>query len=84
MSVWIKASEQMPPLNENVLILYKDKKDKLTYDNLYYGIAARVMDTNLHFERWTYWTEYCGYYEVVFWTRLVDMPRLRRAKNETN
>ena len=76
MSVWIKASEQLPPLNEQVLILFKDKKDKLTYDNLYYGIASRVMDTNFHYERWTHWMEYCGYYEIVFWTRLVDKPRL--------
>lgn len=82
MSVWMKASEQLPPLNEEVLILFKDKEDELNYENLMYGIASRVIDTNFKFERWTYWTEYSGHYEVVFWTRLVDMPRLENAESE--
>lgn len=43
MSVWVKASEQLPPLNEEVLILYKDKKDKLKYEDFYYGIAKRII-----------------------------------------
>ena len=76
MSVWVKASEQLPPLNEEVLILYKDKTDKLEYESLYYGIAQRYIDPNFKFERWSSYTEYQGYYEVVYWTRLVDMPRL--------
>lgn len=66
----------MPPKNEEVLILYKDKKDALTQDNLFYGIASWVEDSNFNFERWSYFTEYQGYYEVVYWTPLVDMPRI--------
>ena len=27
MSVWIKCKDKMPPLDEEVLILYKDKED---------------------------------------------------------
>lgn len=80
MSVWTKASEKLPPLNEEVLILYKDKKDSLTHENLYYGIAQRVIDSNFKFERWSYYTEYSGFYEVVYWTPLVDMPRIEVDK----
>ena len=29
MSVWIETKKEMPPLDEEVLILYKDKKDEL-------------------------------------------------------
>ena len=29
MSIWISTKDQMPPINEEVLILYKDKKDGL-------------------------------------------------------
>ena len=29
MSIWISTKDQMPPINEEVLILYKDKKDEL-------------------------------------------------------
>ena len=36
MSVWIETKKEMPPLNEAVLILYKDKKDELKEENLYY------------------------------------------------
>lgn len=78
MSVWIKTEDRMPTKNEEVLILYKDKTDKLTEDNLYYGIAKRIEDNNFHFERWSSFTEYQNYYEVVFWTPLVDMPNIKR------
>lgn len=77
MSIWIKPKDKMPPKDEEVLILYKDKKDELTEDNLFYGIAKRVEDTNFYFETWSRFTEYQGYYEVVYWTPLVDMPRLK-------
>lgn len=30
MSVWIKTEDRMPLKNEEVLILYKDKRDHLT------------------------------------------------------
>ena len=82
MSVWIKASEKLPPLGENVLILYKDKNDKLKHENLFYEIAQRVKDTNFGFERWSYFTEYPQYYEVVYWTPLIDMPRLEVDKED--
>ncbi len=77
MSVWIDVKEQMPPLDEEVLILYKDRKAELKEDNLYYGIAKWMEDSNFHFERWSHFTEYQGYYEVVYWTPLVDMPRIK-------
>lgn len=80
MSIWIKTEDRMPQLNEEVLILYKDKKEELTEDNLYYGLARWIEDSNFHFERWSYFTEYQGYYEVVFWTPLVDMPNIKRMK----
>lgn len=82
MSVWIKCKEKMPPLNEEVLILYKDKSDELTQENLFYGIASWVKDCNFGFERWTYFTEYSGYYEVVYWTPLIDMPRIEGSEDE--
>ena len=80
MSIWIRTSEKLPPPGEDVLILYKDKKDKLEYENLFYGIARRFRDTHFGFERWSSFTEYSGYYEVMYWTPLVDMPRLESDK----
>jgi len=76
MSVWIKASEQLPPLDEEVVILFKDKEDNIDYDNMYYALAKRYNDRSLGGERWSHFTEYQGYYEVVYWARLYDMPRL--------
>lgn len=78
MSVWIKTSEQMPPLGEEVVILYKDKKDALKESNLYYGIARRFIHKmfSSEYEDWSSFTEYQGYYEVVYWARLYDMPRI--------
>ena len=29
MGVWISTKDRMPPINEQVLILFKDKKDEL-------------------------------------------------------
>ena len=82
MSVWIKCDDRMPPLNEEVLILYKDKSDELTQENLFYGIASWGKDSNFGFERWSYFTEYQGYYEVVYWTPLIDMPRIEVKESE--
>ena len=42
MSVWKKANEEKPPLNEDVLILYKHKHDELKEKNLLYGIASWI------------------------------------------
>ena len=83
MSLWTKASEKFPPLNENVLILYKDIEESLDYENLYYGIATWYKDTNFGFERWSHFTEYQSYYEVVYWMPLVDMPRIEADKLES-
>lgn len=77
MSVWISTKDRMPPMNEQVLIWFKDKKDELKEENLFYGIASWIKDFNFGFERWTYFTEYSGYYEVIYWTPLVDMPRIK-------
>ena len=87
MSVWIKAKEQMPPIDEEVVILYKDKTDELIADNLYYGIAKRVIDrpfpsSSNTYETWSKFTEYQGYYEVVYWARLYDMPRIEKESEE--
>lgn len=84
MSVWtkIKTDNDLPPLNEEVMILYKDKTDELTEDNLYYGIARRLIDVNFNFEKWTHFTEYQGYYEVVYWARLYDLPHIRKDNQE--
>lgn len=82
MSVWIDVKEQMPPLDEEVLILYKDKKDELCEENLYYALAKRFVDkpflNSQGWEEWSRFTEYQGYYEVVFWARLYDMPNLAK------
>lgn len=85
MSVWIKCEDRMPPLNEEVLILFKDKNDKLTYENLYYGIAERHVHkpfpSSKGWEDWSYFTEYQGHYEVVYWTPLIDMPRIDKESD---
>ena len=70
MSIWISTKDQMPPINEEVLILYKDKKDELKEESW-------IKESNFGFERWSYFIEYSGYYEVVYWTPLVDMPRIK-------
>lgn len=82
MSIWIKVEEQKPPFDEEVLILFKDKKDELKEENLFYGIASWIKDSNFGFERWTYFTEYSEYYEVVYWTPLVDMPKIINKDRE--
>ena len=76
MSIWKKANEEKPPLNEDVLILYKYKDEKLKEKNLMYGIASWIRDQNFGFERWTYFTECSEYFEVIYWTPLVDMPHI--------
>ena len=82
MNIWKKASEELPPLNEEVLILYKDKTDDLKEENLFYGLASRVIDFNFNFERWSFFTEYCGHYEVVYWTRLYEKPCIEKEIEE--
>lgn len=80
MSVWKKANEEKPPLNEDVLILYKHRDEELKEENLLYGIASWTQDTNFCFERWTYFTEYPRYFEVIYWTPLVDMPHIEEGE----
>lgn len=86
MSVWIKCSDRMPPLNEEVLILYKYITDELSQDNLYYGIAKRIIykpfPSSEGWENWSSFTEYQGYYEIVYWTPLIDMPRIDKENKE--
>lgn len=84
MGIWIKVEDRMPPKNEEVLILYRDTKDELTEDNLFYGIAKWIEDNNFHFGRWSHFTEYQGHYEVVFWTPLVDMPNISRLQESNH
>jgi hypothetical protein len=84
MSVWIKASEQMPPLGEEVLILFKHKTDELKQENLYYAIAHRWIhkwfSNSEGVETWSTFTEYQGYYEVVYWARIYDKPTIEENK----
>ena len=78
MSIWIKASEQLPPTYEAVLILYKDNGDDLTEENLYYEIAYLTVDPNLGYTKWSSFTQYPDDCTVLYWTRLPDKPRLER------
>lgn len=86
MSIWNKCKDKMPPLNEDVLILFKYKKDKLTHRNLYYGIARRYINkpfpSSKGWEDWSTFTEYQCYYEVVFWTPLLDKPIIEGSDSE--
>lgn len=86
MSVWIKASEQMPPIDEDVLILFKYKTDELKQENLFYAVAHRYIDKWFSdsdgYETWSTFTDYQGYYDVVYWARLYDMPTIIEADKE--
>lgn len=81
MSVWIDVNYRKPPLEEDVLILYKQIDDELMEENLFYGIAHLFKTSlfgNKEYEtiKWSYFTAYQGLYEVCYWTPLVDMPRI--------
>ena len=83
MSVWIDAKKETPPLNEPVLILFKDKEDELKPENLFYAVAKRCICNPFNIadggvETWSTYTEYQGYYEVVFWARLYDKPSIKQ------
>lgn len=83
MSVWIEVNDRKPPLDEDVLILYKHKEDKLIEENLFYGIA-HLIKMNLFGTKeydWSHFTDYQGFYEVCYWTPLVDMPRIDCARD---
>ena len=84
MSVWVKAADQLPPLGEEVLILYKNKDSRLAYDNMYYGIArrciSRLFPSSKGVETWSTYTDYQSHYEVVYWAKLYDMPHIGRRK----
>ena len=83
MSVWIDVNDRQPTLDEDVLILYKHKDDELVEENLFYGIA-HLFEHNIFGNNncrridWSYYIPYQGCYEVVYWTPLVDMPRIKR------
>lgn len=78
MSVWIDVNDRRPPIDENVLILYKHRDDELKEENLYYGLSYRLKDYFNGECRWAYYVPYQGYYEVVYWTPLVDKPVIKR------
>ena len=86
MSVWNDAKKSLPPLGEEVLILYKDKKDELKIENLYYGISKRYIHKPFPsaegWEDWSRFTEYQSYYEVVYWTPLIDMPHIKEVDED--
>lgn len=76
MSVWINVQDKMPPLNESVLVLYKYKLDDITEENLKYSIAERVIDYTTKDERWSYFIHGSSNYKILYWTPLVDMPKI--------
>lgn len=80
MNKWNKCEDVMPPLNEEVLILYKDKADELKQENLFYGLSKRCKDTNFGYEKWASYIEYPGYYEVIAWMSLPNMPIVEEKK----
>ena len=86
MSVWIKASEQLPPLNEKVLILFKLKSEELKAENLEYATAERrihkMFPSSEGRECWSTFAEYQSYYEVVYWARLYDKPSIEQERKE--
>lgn len=83
MSEWIRADEQMPPLDEEVVVLYKRKEKEFeeTPDNLHYAIAYRFKDED-GFIRWSNYFEYQCYYDVVYWARLYEKPTLKSGGNQ--
>lgn len=76
---WKRCEDELPPLNEEVLILYKDRTDELKQKNLYYGLAKRWEDIS-GYERWSFYAQYPGYYEVVYWMSLPEMPIVEEKK----
>lgn len=86
MSVWKKASEETPPIDEEVVILYKSKDKPLNYENLHYAVAKRIIHkafpSALGREVWSTFIEYQSYYEVVYWAPLYDMPLLEESNND--
>lgn len=84
MSVWIDAKKETPPLNEPVIVLFKDKETELKPEHLFYAIAERCMFNPFKvegggMEMWSTFTEYQGHYEVVFWARLYDKPNIKEV-----
>lgn len=84
MSVWIDVCKGYPPYGEEVLVLYKDRKDELKHENLYYAIAHRCMHNFLGsvIDTWSTFTEYQSHYEVLYWARLYDMPIITEVQND--
>lgn len=76
MSLWTSTIDALPPVNEDVLILFKHRDDELMEDSLYYAVAHRLQSREFGLERWSYYAEYQGYYEVVYWAPLPDKPRI--------
>lgn len=76
---WNKCKDVLPPLNEEVLILYKSRTSKLKQDNLYYGLAKRSKN-DFGYERWSFYSQYPGYYEVIAWMSLPNMPIVEEKK----
>ena len=53
MSIWISTKDQMPPINEEVLILYKDKKDELKEENPILGLRnGHILSSIRGITRW--------------------------------
>lgn len=70
---WKRCKDVMPPLGEEVLILYKNRTDELKQENLFYGVAKRWED-DFGCERWSFYAQYPGYHEAVYWMPLPNMP----------
>ena len=77
---WNKCKDVKPPLDEEVLILYKDRTDELKQENLHYGLAKRSKDINLDCERMSFYAQQPGYYDPVYWMSLPNMPIVEEKK----
>ena len=77
MKKWIKTKDIMPPLNEEVLILFKEKENLKT-KNLYCGTASRRKDPYFG-EGWTDFAQYPERYEVIYWMPLACIPAVKES-----
>ena len=77
MSVWISTTDRMPPINEQVLILFKDKKDEERYIKEVFVNAKKYGNPDMKF----------AYYEgiedalsVLSHKRLANIKTIRKGK----
>ena len=77
MSIWISTTDRMPPINEQVLILFKDKKDEERYIKEVFDNAKKYGNSDMK----------SAYYEgiedalsVLSHKRLANIKTIRKGK----